>query len=104
MTMLYISNLLSPHPHQRGKPLAATAEDAPQSTVRLPPYEFNDLPRCGRQMLGKTSVRKREGGAAVAAFARCAALFWKNFRLYRESSAEDPSEDVDDCSTVTEEV
>jgi hypothetical protein len=55
-------------------------------------------------MLGKTSVRKREGGATVAAFARRAALFRKNLRLYRESSAEDPSADVADCSTVTEEV
>ncbi len=57
---------------------------------------------------GKRSVKHRLGsakmGAAVAAFARCAAPFRKNFRLYRESSAEDPSEVVDDCSMVTEEV
>ena len=58
---------------------------------------------------GKRSVKHRLGSAKmcaaiVAAFARCAALFRKNFRLYRESSAEDPSEDVTDCFTVTEEV
>jgi hypothetical protein len=57
---------------------------------------------------GNRSVKHRSGsakmGAAVAAFARCAALFRKNFRLYRGSSAEEPSEDVADCSTVTEEV
>ncbi len=57
---------------------------------------------------GKRSVRHRLGsakmGAAVVALARCAAPFRKNLRLYRESSAEDPSEDVADCSTVTEEV
>ena len=55
---------------------------------------------------GKRSAEHRSGsakmGAAVAAFARCAALSRKNLRLYRESSAEDPSEDVADCSTVTE--
>ncbi len=42
--------------------------------------------------------------APSAAFARCAALFQKDLGFYRESSAEDPSEDVADCSTVTEEV
>ncbi len=56
----------------------------------------------------KRSVKHRLGsakaGAAVAAFARCAALFRKDSCLYRGSSAEDPSEDVADCSTVTEEV
>ena len=57
---------------------------------------------------GKRSVKHRLGSAkawaAVAAFARCAALFRKNFCLYRGSSAEDPTEDVADCSTVTEDV
>jgi hypothetical protein len=50
-------------------------------------------------------------GAAAAAFARYADPFliysWffpKNLRPYRGSSAEELSEEVADCSTVTEEV
>lgn len=82
-------------------PPPRTNRKAPFASLRtsLTTFPAVKIKRSAKHRLGSAKA-----GAALAAFARCATLFRKNSCLYRESPAEDPSEDVADCSTVTEDV